>query len=64
MWEFYLAGAETSFEYQDMMNFQMQLTRHQEALPLTRNYMWEAEESLRAIDGAAQKRPPLKLAGE
>jgi cyclopropane-fatty-acyl-phospholipid synthase len=64
MWEFYLAGAETSFEYQDMMNFQMQLTRHQEALPLTRNYMWEAEEQLRAIDGAGQKRPPLKLAGE
>ena len=25
-----------------MMNFQIQIVRHQEALPLTRDYMWEA----------------------
>ena len=64
MWEFYLAGAETSFQYQDMMNFQMQIAMHQEALPLTRNYMWEAEERLRAGDLRASGRVPLKIAGE
>mgnify|MGYP001412513888 CR=1 FL=1 len=64
MWEFYLAGSETAFRYQDMMNFQIQFTRHQEALPLTRNYMFEAEEALRTADAAWTDRTPLKLAGE
>jgi cyclopropane-fatty-acyl-phospholipid synthase len=64
MWEFYLAGSETSFQFQDLMNFQMQIAMHQEALPLTRNYMWEAEERLRAGDLRATGRVPLKIAGE
>jgi len=64
MWEFYLAGSETSFEYQDLMNFQMQIAMHQEAVPLTRNYMWEAEERLRAGDLRASGRVPLKIARE
>ncbi|MBZ0230592.1 MAG: class I SAM-dependent methyltransferase, partial [Bauldia sp.] len=64
MWEFYLAGSEMSFRHQDMMNFQIQITRHQEAVPLTRNYMWEAEEALRAVDADWVEREPLKMAGE
>jgi cyclopropane-fatty-acyl-phospholipid synthase len=64
MWEFYLATSETAFQYQDMMNFQIQIVRQQEALPLTRNYMWEKEEQLRAVDRKATPRPSLKLAGE
>jgi len=64
MWEYYLVGSETAFEYQDMMNFQIQIAKHQEALPFTRNYMWEAEEALRAVDRKAVSRMPLKLAGE
>jgi cyclopropane-fatty-acyl-phospholipid synthase len=64
MWEFYLASSETAFQYQDMMNFQIQLTRHQEALPFTRTYMFEAEEAYRAEDRKSSPRPPLKLAGE
>ncbi|MGV8996910.1 MAG: class I SAM-dependent methyltransferase [Parvibaculaceae bacterium] len=39
MWEFYLAGSETSFRYEGMVNFQMQLARKVDALPLTRTYM-------------------------
>ena len=64
MWEFYLAGSETSFQYQNLMNFQMQIAMHQEALPLTRNYLWEAEERLRAADRRGSGRVPLKIAGE
>jgi cyclopropane-fatty-acyl-phospholipid synthase len=64
MWEFYLASSETAFQYQDMMNFQIQITRHQEALPFTRTYMFEAEEAYRAEDRKSSPRPPLKLAGE
>lgn len=43
MWEFYLAGSETSFRHEGMVVFQFQLTREIDALPLTRNYIsaWE-----------------------
>jgi cyclopropane-fatty-acyl-phospholipid synthase len=39
MWEFYLAGSEAAFRWQDMMNFQLQLTRRNDTLPMTRSYM-------------------------
>ncbi|MBB5751500.1 SAM-dependent methyltransferase [Prosthecomicrobium pneumaticum] len=64
MWEFYLAASETAFRYQGMMNFQIQITRNQHALPMTRDYMFRAEEALRARDSRAGQRPPLKIAGE
>jgi cyclopropane-fatty-acyl-phospholipid synthase len=43
MWEFYLAGCEISFRYMAHMVFQIQLTRRQDAVPLTRDYItdWE-----------------------
>ncbi len=63
MWEFYLAASETAFRYQDMMIFQIQLVRDQQALPLTRDYIWHAEEAMRRRDTAGQ-RPSLKIAGE
>jgi cyclopropane-fatty-acyl-phospholipid synthase len=62
IWEFYLAASQAAFEIGLMMNFQIQLTRNQLALPLTRNYMFENEEALRAKDG--ESLVPLKLAGE
>jgi len=43
MWEFYLAGCEISFRYFSQMVFQMQIARKQDAVPLTRDYMLEAE---------------------
>lgn len=62
MWEFYLAASETAFRYQDMMIFQIQIVRDQNALPLTRDYIWQAEEALRLRDRGGQ-RPSLKIAG-
>jgi len=50
MWEFYLAGSEISFRNQGMMNFQIQITKNLEAVPLTRGYIGEAEEALRTRD--------------
>ena len=43
MWEFYLAGCEVAFRRLDQMVFQIQLAKHQGAVPLTRDYMldWE-----------------------
>ena len=47
MWEFYLAGSETSFRVDGHMVFQIQLAKRQEAVPLTRDYILEREEELR-----------------
>jgi len=43
MFEFYLSGSELSFRLSDHMNFQIQILRQQEAVPLTRDYMFERE---------------------
>jgi len=50
MWEMYLAAAEMGFRYQNMMVFQLQLTKDQKALPFTRDYMHEAEREFRLRD--------------
>jgi len=49
MWEFYLAGSETSFRHEGMVNFQLQLAKKIDALPLTRDYMGERERQLGAV---------------
>ncbi|GBR68297.1 SAM-dependent methyltransferase [Gluconobacter kanchanaburiensis] len=43
MFEFYLVGAELAFRVQGHMNFQLQLTRSIDAVPFTRDYMFECE---------------------
>jgi len=45
MWEFYLAGSEMAFRYDGEVVFQLQLTRRQDAVPLTRDYMLDEERS-------------------
>jgi cyclopropane-fatty-acyl-phospholipid synthase len=62
MWEFYLAGAEVCFRYQDLTVYQIQLTKHQEALPLTRDYMIDWERTQRRLDETQNIRH--RLAGE
>jgi cyclopropane-fatty-acyl-phospholipid synthase len=52
MFEFYLTGAELAFRHQGHMNFQIQMTREQTALPLTRDYIARAE---RARDRVASE---------
>lgn len=47
LWTFYLAGAATVFEHGGMVNFQIQYARDRRALPITRDYMQEAETALR-----------------
>jgi cyclopropane-fatty-acyl-phospholipid synthase len=53
MFEFYLAGCELAFRRTDHTNWQMQLAREKEALPLTRDYMLEAERAAVAAEAAA-----------
>jgi cyclopropane-fatty-acyl-phospholipid synthase len=61
MWEFYLAGSETGFRYQNLMVFQLQLTKDQMALPLTRDYFHAAEQELRARDGSFPPQPVRRV---
>ena len=59
MWEFYLAASETAFRFEGMMNFQVQMTKQQMTLPMTRDYMHFRESGLRTLDGAQRPRPKL-----
>lgn len=51
MWELYLVGCEMGFRHQGLMVVQVQLTRRQESVPLTRDYMFEWEREQAARDG-------------
>jgi cyclopropane-fatty-acyl-phospholipid synthase len=57
MWEFYLAASETAFIYDKLLIFQIQLSREQDAVPYTRNYIGEREAALREFE---KTRPPLE----
>jgi cyclopropane-fatty-acyl-phospholipid synthase len=45
MWEFYLAGCEASFRYGGLVNFQIQLSKRVDTVPLTRDYVVDSERS-------------------
>ncbi len=61
-WEFYLASSEMSFRKQNVMVFQIQLSKKQGVVPVTRDYIAREEQRLREFEAA--KRPPFRLAGE
>ncbi|MBI1197223.1 MAG: methyltransferase domain-containing protein [Phenylobacterium sp.] len=46
MWEFYLGIAEQSFRARRQFNWQVQLTKSVYALPITRDYIAEAEQAM------------------
>jgi cyclopropane-fatty-acyl-phospholipid synthase len=62
MWEFYLAASEMSFREQNLMVFQIQLSKKQGVVPMTRDYIAREESRLHAAEGRSY--PPLRLAGE
>ncbi len=51
MWEFYLAGGIVMFESGAACNYQVQYIRDRRAVPITRDYMAEAEARYRTISG-------------
>jgi cyclopropane-fatty-acyl-phospholipid synthase len=62
MWEFYLASSEMAFRKQNLMNFQIQLTKRQGVVPMTRDYLAREESRLRGLERG--KRSHLQIAGE
>jgi cyclopropane-fatty-acyl-phospholipid synthase len=71
MFEFYLSGSELSFRRLRLMNWQLQLTRRVDTLPLTRDYMFDGDRLVttptRATESAAPEawfqRPMAARAG-
>ena len=55
MWEFYLAASEIAFRRQGHMNFQIQLAKRVDSVPITRDYMfdWERGHHTRKSERAA-----------
>jgi cyclopropane-fatty-acyl-phospholipid synthase len=45
MWEFYLAGCEAAFRHGGLLNFQIQLSKRIDSVPLTRDYIVDWERS-------------------
>ena len=62
LWEFYLAASEMSFRKQNLMNFQIQITKRQGIIPITRDYIARQEAKLRGLEHGNQ--PRLQIAGE
>jgi cyclopropane-fatty-acyl-phospholipid synthase len=62
MWEFYLACSEMAFRQEDMMVFQIQMSKRKNIVPATRGYIAQEEARLRAFEGS--RRLPLRIAGE
>jgi cyclopropane-fatty-acyl-phospholipid synthase len=49
MWEFYLAACEAGFRHNGLVVFQVQLAHRVNAVPLTRDYLREAETALERV---------------
>ncbi|MGR4846039.1 class I SAM-dependent methyltransferase [Rhizobium sp. LARHSG275] len=45
MWEFYLASAEAAFRYEDLVVFQIQLSKRNDVIPVTRDYIGQHEKA-------------------
>jgi cyclopropane-fatty-acyl-phospholipid synthase len=57
MWEFYLAVSETAFRHDRLFIMQLQLARHQDAVPFDRTYIAAREALLRGFEAT---RAPLE----
>ncbi len=60
MWQFYLAGAEAAFRYGGLVNWQLQYLKRRDAIPMTRESMFQEEARLRE----SEEPPQWHLAAE
>jgi cyclopropane-fatty-acyl-phospholipid synthase len=57
MWEFYLAGSEMGFRWDELFIMQIQIAKNQFAVPDNRNYIAEREAKLKEFEAT---RAPLE----
>ncbi|USQ98445.1 SAM-dependent methyltransferase [Caulobacter sp. RL271] len=53
MWDYYLAMSEAAFRFENVVVFQLQIARRQDAAPLKRDYVRDVEDRLRAREGTS-----------
>ncbi len=53
MWEFYLAACAASFRWRGLVVFQIQLGHRLDAVPITRDYIYESSEQCRASSNSS-----------
>ncbi|KPH04649.1 class I SAM-dependent methyltransferase (plasmid) [Rhizobium acidisoli] len=68
MWEFYLASAEAAFRYEDLVVFQIQLSKRNDVIPVTRDYIAQhetaaAQSSKADLEGTAERDTDHVLVG-
>ena len=63
MWEFYLGGALNAFRFDDHAVFQLQLARRRDALPLVRDYLYQASDTRLGWPEEAKSTPPAVSPG-
>jgi len=68
MWEFYLASAEAAFRYEDLVVFQIQLSKRNDVIPVTRDYIGQHEKaatqrSKADLEGAVERNTDDVLIG-
>jgi cyclopropane-fatty-acyl-phospholipid synthase len=59
MWEFYLAVSEVAFRHDRLFIMQIQIARHQDAVPYDRNYIAQREAALQQFE--TTRRPLEKV---
>src|SRR5258706_1993563 len=57
MWEFYLASAEMTFRYDQLVVFQIQLSKRIETLPMTRDYILDSERNMQFAAAESERSP-------
>jgi cyclopropane-fatty-acyl-phospholipid synthase len=59
MWEFFLAASEAAFRYDRTLVFQVQMAKHEDSVPITRDYVEKREAEFREIEAALPALAPV-----
>ena len=63
MWRFYLAASEQTFRHAPQAVFQLQLSRNIDAVPLTRDYIYEGAQAIQNSQPHGSRKPVLDAQG-
>ena len=63
MWEFFLAASEAGFRFDRTLVFQVQMAKHENTVPITRDYIARREEELRKIEKSLPPLAPVEPPG-
>ncbi|MFI4996530.1 MAG: class I SAM-dependent methyltransferase [Hyphomicrobiales bacterium] len=60
MWEFFLAASEAAFRFDRTLVFQVQMAKHEDSVPITRDYIGRREKEFRQIEATLPKLAPVE----